>query len=155
MKFIEYLDNNHKWILVGVVLFFFIGALQLIHMFPIILLLIGIIAWLTNQNNEEKDPFKNQIDVPDFIFISKREKQSYMQSIEWKELKEYRLILADNKCEVCGSGEQLALHHLHYRTWREECYLMDVVILCGGPNGCHQNIHNKYGYDYNTEYPIN
>ena len=64
-----------------------------------------------------------------------------------------RLIIAQYKCESCGSNVQLQCHHITYeRLTRER--IDDLVILCGGSNGCHQRIHDILGYDRTTEYPI-
>jgi len=87
------------------------------------------------------------------MFISAEVKQTYLNSSEWWKLRDKRMILAQYKCECCGSTWMLSCHHVTYiRLTREE--LNDVVILCGGSDGCHQKIHDILGYDRATEYPI-
>ena len=87
------------------------------------------------------------------MFISAEYKLAYLQSPQWYLLKTKRLIIANYKCECCGSNSQLQCHHITYeRLTRER--IDDLVILCGGSNGCHQRIHNLLGYDRTTEYPI-
>lgn len=87
------------------------------------------------------------------MFISAEAKLAYLQSAEWHTLKNQRLKIAQYKCECCGSTTQLQCHHITYERLTAE-HIDDLVILCGGLNGCHQRIHNLLGYDRTTEYPI-
>lgn len=87
------------------------------------------------------------------MFISRQKKQEYMRTIKWKNLKIQRMKIAQHKCECCGSTDNLHLHHVTYIRLTQE-HIEDLLILCGGPNGCHQKIHNKLGYDRTTEYPL-
>jgi hypothetical protein len=84
------------------------------------------------------------------MYISAKDKALYLQSKEWKELKLFRLKIAQHKCECCGSTYYLQLHHITYiRLTKEK--IGDVAILC---KICHQKIHYKLGYDRATKYPI-
>ena len=86
------------------------------------------------------------------MFMSAEDKQAYMHSNKWKNLKKYRMIIANNKCEVLGCNEtdNLQLHHITYENLGDED-INDVRIVCGDH---HQQIHDKLGYDRTTEYPI-
>jgi len=85
------------------------------------------------------------------MFISREAKLKHMQSNYWKQLKKDRMLIVNNKCEICGSTNNLNLHHISYvRLGQED--IRDVRILCGGINGCHQRQHNHYGYDRKTTY---
>lgn len=65
------------------------------------------------------------------MFISAESKLAYLQSPQWHILKTKRLIIANYKCECCGSSSQLQCHHITYeRLTRER--IDDLVILCGG-----------------------
>ena len=90
--------------------------------------------------------------VPNFgnPLMSAQAKQQYLQSNEWKVLKQTKLNQADYKCELCSSPYNLHLHHLTYERLGNE-YLSDLSILC---SECHQRQHNHYGYDRLTDYSI-
>ena len=87
------------------------------------------------------------------MFISADLKLAYIKSPEWRTIKTERLKIAQGKCECCGSTAQLECHHITYERLTAE-YIDDLVILCGGSNGCHQKIHDILGYSRTTEYPI-
>ena len=87
------------------------------------------------------------------MFISAEAKFAYLQSPEWQKLKRERLVIANYKCECCGVTTQLQCHHITYERLTAE-HIDDLVILCGGSNGCHQRIQNLLGYDRTTIYPI-
>lgn len=90
---------------------------------------------------------------PTAMFISAADKLIYLQSTEWRIIRTERLRIAQQRCEYCGSTESLQCHHITYERLTAE-HIDDIVILCGGSNGCHQKIHNILGYDRTTEYPI-
>ena len=93
------------------------------------------------------------IEIPTFgnLYMSASDKLAHMKSPYWHQLKLHRLALANNQCELCKSTYFLQLHHTNYiRLGCER--LSDVVILCGGPDGCHQLQHDHYGYSRETEY---
>jgi hypothetical protein len=87
------------------------------------------------------------------MFISAEAKRNYLNSTEWQELRNKRMLIAGGTCECCGLTHQLQCHHVTYLRLTAE-HIDDVRILCGGSNGCHQKIHNKLGYDRTTEYSI-
>ena len=103
-----------------------------------------------------KDRTANIIDLKltkTYMFISAKAKQAYLDSPEWRALKTKRLVIAQNKCECCGSIYLLQCHHTTYERLTCE-HIEDVRILCGGSDGCHQKIHDILGYDRTTNYPI-
>lgn len=85
---------------------------------------------------------------PTHIEISREEKQHYLSSSQWQ-AKRQQVIARDKVCRVCSCSAN-EVHHLHYRTWKQE-RLQDLVLLC---RECHQTIHDKYGYNYNSDFPI-
>ena len=84
------------------------------------------------------------------MFISAEDKLEYMQSEKWRTLRFSRLMIAQYKCESCGSFHNLNLHHITYERLTQE-ELEDVAILC---EVCHTKLHNLLGYDRTTLYPI-
>lgn len=88
--------------------------------------------------------------IRQLMFISAKDKLEYMQSEKWRTLKFSRLMIAQYKCESCGSFHNLNLHHITYERLTQEI-LEDVAILC---EVCHTKLHNILGYDRTTLYPI-
>ena len=88
--------------------------------------------------------------IKQLMFISAKDKLEYMQSEKWRTLKFSRLMIAQYKCESCGSFHNLNLHHITYERLTQEV-LEDVAILC---EVCHTKLHNFLGYDRTTLYPI-
>lgn len=84
------------------------------------------------------------------MFISAEDKLEYIQSEKWRTLRFSRLMIAQYKCESCGSFHNLNLHHITYERLTQE-ELEDVAILC---EVCHTKLHNLLGYDRTTLYPI-
>lgn len=88
------------------------------------------------------------------MFMSRAEKQEYMVSEDWVNLKAMRMFLAEHKCEVegCECTTNLHLHHVDYimlGTGSRE--LPYVRIVCGFH---HQLVHDKLGYDRTTKFPL-
>ena len=105
-----------------------------------------------NRKNKLPDFFtQNQTNLR---FISAKDKQAYLKSIGWQELKNLRILFVGRQCEVpdCTETENLHLHHTTYERLTQEDVLGDVVLLC--PKH-HQKIHDKLGYDRITDYPLN
>ena len=97
-----------------------------------------------SDSTPELDPIKQ------LMFISAKDKLEYMQSEKWRTLKFSRLMIAQYKCESCGSFHNLNLHHITYERLTLEA-LEDVAILC---EVCHTKLHSLLGYDRTTLYPI-
>ena len=71
--------------------------------------------------------------------ISKRKKKylKYLESDEWAKIKVDLIELNDGKCERCGSGKKLQVHHLSYdNLYFEEPD--DLILLC---SKCHMIEH--------------
>lgn len=83
------------------------------------------------------------------MFMSAEKKQEYLKSVEWYKLKQLKLKETDC-CVVCGSSQNLELHHITYQRLGNEI-LTDLAIVC---RSCHQTIHDKLGYSRETIYPV-
>jgi protein tyrosine phosphatase len=69
----------------------------------------------------------------------------YLKSDHWKELRQ-KAIEKSDRCESCGIGENLEVHHLQYRNWTD-CTVDDLMTLC---HDCHDIFHldcKARGYD--------
>lgn len=83
--------------------------------------------------------------------------KAYLQSEGWKAKREKMLAQAEYRCNVCGSTEDLCVHHLSYDSLKwdkpgteSESHL---IVLC---SNCHKLIHeslerNKYAVEKLTE----
>ena len=73
----------------------------------------------------------------------------YLQSDEWKSRARRRLEIDEYTCQYCGSELQSMsgithipnIHHLHYRTLRNENVYTDLVSLC---KHCHLDLHSHF-----------
>ena len=63
----------------------------------------------------------------------------YIQSEDWKKRRDKKLRKADWKCERCGSGINLCIHHITYDNLGNEP-MSDLLVLC---KSCHEDIHRK------------
>lgn len=63
--------------------------------------------------------------------------QKYLNSKEWKKKRDKFKELKGGKCEVCGSTENLHVHHLNYDCLGKET-INDLACLC---KGCHLSAH--------------
>ena len=85
--------------------------------------------------------------IPQQYFISKKK---YLRSPEYR-AKRIIVLKRDNyTCRGCGTTEQLEVHHTTYKRLGNE-KLTDLVTVC---RNCHQRIHDKYGYNYKSEFPL-
>lgn len=117
-------------------------------------------TYTLSQSKPCTKPIPEFVDEPDwntnkrYIFISAEEKQVYLHSSHWYNLRALALLRAGSKCEHCGSTDSLQCHHTSYEWLSEggENELADLAILC---SSCHQRIHDLLGYDRTTLYPIN
>lgn len=66
----------------------------------------------------------------------------YVRSEEWAKKAEQRRAIDGHKCAMCGSTERLHVHHLHYRTLRNEDVEKDLITLC---EACHRDVHKDKG----------
>jgi 5-methylcytosine-specific restriction endonuclease McrA len=61
----------------------------------------------------------------------------YLQSPEWYQQRRRALHRAGYRCERCGMGRELEVHHRHYWTLGDE-EPEDLEVLC---HRCHRNEH--------------
>ena len=68
--------------------------------------------------------------------------EQYLKSPEW-EAKRLRAMEEDgHKCCICGSADNLQVHHLNYKEF-EGCDISQVRVLC---RSCHEKVHASTGY---------
>jgi hypothetical protein len=84
------------------------------------------------------------------IFMSAEDKQTYMLSIEWQELRILVFTRDNYTCQSCGTKSALNCHHITYEDLGMET-LDQLTTLC---TTCHTTLHNRLGYDRTTLYPI-
>jgi len=65
--------------------------------------------------------------------------KEYLQTFHWKEFRKKVLKRYSCKCQLCGHGGELNVHHNNYAHRGEEDY-KDVLLLC---KICHSKFHNK------------
>lgn len=65
----------------------------------------------------------------------------YLASSEWQATRQRALTRAGHRCQVCGRRSRLNVHHNDYaRRGAEED--RDLIVLCGGEDGCHALYHH-------------
>ena len=82
--------------------------------------------------------------------FSKEDKKDYMESLDWQIIRLKAMKRDDYECVTCGAISGLEVHHITYSRLGNE-KLSDLATLC---RDCHQAVHDKYGYDYGTYYPV-
>lgn len=65
--------------------------------------------------------------------------QEYLKSSHWRGVREYALLRADYRCQLCNSSKPLDVHHRTYEGKGAEDY-RDVIALC---RDCHAKFHGK------------
>lgn len=83
-------------------------------------------------------------------FMSAEDKQTYLQSTEWRTLRNQVFTRDNHTCQSCGSQSSLACHHIMYDRLGAE-NLEDLTTLC---TTCHTALHKRLGYDRTTIYNI-
>lgn len=78
--------------------------------------------------------------------MTKEEYKEYLQSEDWRLIRESRLRADNFTCQKCGSRQSLQVHHLTYERVGCEC-IKDLITLC---KDCHSEVHgikevNKMG----------
>ena len=84
------------------------------------------------------------------IFMSAEDKQTYMLSIEWQELRILVFTRDNYTCQSCGTKSSLNCHHITYENLGMES-IDQLTTLC---TTCHTALHKRLGYDRTTLYPI-
>ena len=67
-----------------------------------------------------------------------KEYEQYLRSAIWSEKRTARLQIDHGRCAICGSGQDLNVHHLTYRNIMKEDVQQDLVTLC---RPCHAMLH--------------
>jgi 5-methylcytosine-specific restriction endonuclease McrA len=80
-------------------------------------------------------------DVKYYRVSSKERYQEYQRTPWWKKRREQFLKKHGNKCSVCGSRENIVVHHLTYIRLGNESD-KDLQVLC---RDCHHKYHEKFG----------
>lgn len=65
--------------------------------------------------------------------------KDYLKSAHWQGIREYALLRADYRCQICNSPDSLEVHHRTYERKGREDY-RDVIALC---HKCHAKFHGK------------
>ena len=110
-------------------------------------------AFRTKHTDMHDSPFSHLTPVKKWradIFMSAEDKQQYMLSKEWQELRTLVFIRDNHTCQSCGSQSSLNCHHITYEDLGEES-LDQLTTLC---TTCHTELHNSLGYDRTTLYQI-
>ena len=68
------------------------------------------------------------------------EYQEYLQSKEWQIVRRKRLQIDGYRCQMCGTGKNLQVHHISYEHLGQEKEIDDLVTLC---KECHQKVHEE------------
>lgn len=69
-------------------------------------------------------------------YTKNKEYISYINSKAWRDKRKEKLSIQDS-CEVCGSKENLHVHHNNYNNFKNE-NMEDLNVLCAK---CHSEIH--------------
>lgn len=62
----------------------------------------------------------------------------YLKTPAWKSKAKQRAAIDGYQCQLCGSRENLQIHHLTYRHIGFENPWVDLVTLC---ENCHSGVH--------------
>lgn len=97
---------------------------------------------------QEKKTRKNARKIESKLKIENIKKKPYVLYSEqlkdnrWKAFRLFVLKVRGRRCEICGSEENLQVHHLTYKNgsmaWEYTCN--DVIVVC---RECHKKLHNK------------
>lgn len=70
---------------------------------------------------------------------TKRIYKTWIESAEWKDIAKKAIKESGYKCEMCGSGINLCVHHVTYEyLCREDKHPESIVVLC---KKCHEKVH--------------
>ena len=91
------------------------------------------------ESRKKKEPIPYEKDKP--VYEQKKrnvEYRTYMQSEAWQKVRRARLHIDDYKCQRCGRGKNLQVHHISYEHLGQAGEIEDLVTLC---RECHEEIH--------------
>ena len=89
-------------------------------------------------------PLKKLYKAKPKLYYEKKEFWKYYQSPIWKVKRKQRLEYDKHRCQHCGCGltvDTAHIHHLHYKTFTEECIQTDLISLC---SRCHYLEHQRW-----------
>lgn len=97
-------------------------------------------------------PIVRKFSLPEYDqFMTRDEKKAYLSSDKWATKRRIVLYRDGHQCQRCGETSSLECHHISYERLGDE-ELHQLVTVC---RFCHQEIHDRLGYDRTTQYPIN
>lgn len=140
------MQQNYKAILLTVLLLLSFTIPPLAIILGIIFLTILLYDWYTGISISRinlSNLFNKQSTDSHKLQVFKYQKYNYLQSPEWKN-KRASVILRDNsECLLCGTTDNLEVHHLSsYKDIPNEPD-SSLVCLC---RSCHQYQHDVHGY---------
>lgn len=77
-------------------------------------------------------------------------RNGYLRSEHWKQVRYKRLKYDKFRCRLCGSTENLNVHHTRYDNLRDEDIKHDVVTLCYTCHSMAHTIKNFSKAEYNA-----
>ena len=63
----------------------------------------------------------------------------YLHSEEWQAKRLQALVRDNFRCQLCGSGTNVQVHHINYENLHTDAELDDLVTLC---KACHEKVHS-------------
>ncbi|MBQ9432954.1 MAG: HNH endonuclease [Synergistaceae bacterium] len=75
--------------------------------------------------------------------------REYLRSERWLSLRNQALKRDGFVCQMCGSGINLRVHHVHYEHVGTEYEIDDLVTLC---EECHSKVHAKDNHRLEVEH---
>jgi len=122
-----------------------------------------VISYLEYRNDKPSTPPKKTVNITSYrlksepknintsrVLMSAEDKRKYLHSGKWREKKRLIHQRDRNRCQQCGTTNNLEVHHIFYLSLGDEP-LEDLVLVC---RKCHQEIHDKYGYDRLGYFPL-
>ena len=92
-----------------------------------------------SNNIEDKDGFKFKGDTAGKgTRFDPSNKMQYYRSVTWQRIMEKKIKSTKGKCEICGSTDNITVHHLSYDRWGGKEELSDLLTCC---KRCHMKQH--------------
>jgi len=83
--------------------------------------------------------YNPSFDIEECLYLRNIPYTEYLQTKHWKDIRKKALIRGNKKCRMCGSKENLQVHHNTYKNIgneRDE----DLTVLC---KECHEFFHDR------------
>ena len=95
--------------------------------------------WNSEQTEEDGvEPPIIQVSTERYQQLREGSYQTYLQSVEWKQIRGKVLEAAGSRCQLCNKTEHLNVHHRSYENARGRERLGDLTVLC---KKCHSIFH--------------